>query len=373
MKESNIYVTMPTLASLEEVNSYMKGIWERGIMTHNGPLIKQFEKLTAAFLETNNIVSVSNGTIAVQVAIRALGLKGEIITTPFTHAATISAIIWENCTPIFVDIDPENLNIDPNKIEEKISKNTVAILPVHVFGNPCPIEEIQAIAEKHNLKVIYDAAHSFGVKYKGKSIFEYGNISTTSFHATKMLNTAEGGACFTQENELHERLKRIRFFGFDNAQNLVDDGANFKMTEVNAAIGLANLTMMQKALDDRREKYFLYKNLLSKNPVLKFQKINQECNLPGNCSACNCNNYSYFPLIFPTEEVLLRIETALQNKNIYARRYFYPSVNTFNNIVPYISMPQSEDISKRILCLPLYFTLSKHSILEISKTIIDNI
>lgn len=364
---------MPTLAPLKVVNNYMQGIWERGIMTHNGPLVKEFEKLTASFLETNNIVAVTNGTIAIQMAIRALGLKGEIITTPFTFVATISAIIWENCTPIFVDIDPETLNIDPKKIEEKISKNTVAILPVHVFGNPCPIEDIQTIAEKHNLKVIYDAAHSVGVKYKNKSIFEYGNISVTSFHATKMLNTSEGGACFTQENELHERLKRIRFFGFDNAKNIIDDGSNFKITEVNAAIGLANLTILQEALNDRRKKYFLYKELLSKKKEFKFQKINNECDLATNCSNCNCNNYSYFPLIFPNEESLLKIESALQMKNIYARRYFYPSANTFNNIVPYVPMPQSEDVSKRILCLPLYFTLSKHSIIEISKTITDNI
>jgi dTDP-4-amino-4,6-dideoxygalactose transaminase len=359
MNKRNIYVTMPTLAPLNDVNIYMQGIWERGIMTHNGPLVQEFEKMTEAFLGTKNLVAVTNGTIAIQMAIRALGLKGEIITTPFTFIATISAIMWEGCTPVFADIDPDTLNIDPSKIEAKITKNTVAILPVHVFGNPCHIEEIKTIADKHKLKVIYDAAHGVGVNYKGKCLFDYGNISTTSFHATKMLNTAEGGACFTQDNEMYEKLKRIRFFGFNSEKEVVEDGSNFKMTEVHAAVGLANLTILQKALNDRKEKYFLYIELLSINPNFKFQKINHD------------SNYSYFPLIFRTEEALLKAEKALQAENIFPRRYFYPSVNTFSQIVQYTAMPQSEDISKRILCLPLYYTLSKQSIHDISKIITD--
>jgi dTDP-4-amino-4,6-dideoxygalactose transaminase len=360
MSIENIYVTMPTLAPLQEVTKLLEGVWERGIMTHNGPLIQQFENETANFLKTKNIVVVTNGTIAIQMAIRALDLKGEIITTPFTFIATISAIIWEKCIPVFVDIDPETLNMDPKLIEEKISKRTVAIIPVHVFGNPCNIEEIDEIAKKHKLKVIYDAAHSVGVKYNGKCIFEFGDISTTSFHATKMLNTAEGGACFSTIDEIHEKLKQIRFFGFDNNKTVTEDGFNGKMTEVHAAIGIANLQLLQKALDDRKEKYFLYKQLLSQNPNLKFQKINQD------------SNYSYFPLILPNEELLLKVEKTLASENIFARRYFYPSVNNFNNICSYTKMVNSEDISKRILCLPLYYNLSSFNIERIAKIVCNN-
>lgn len=360
MADKKVFVTMPTLAPLEDVMPLLEGIWRRGIMTHNGPLVQQFEKEVAEFLGVENIVSVTNGTIAIQMAIRALELKGEIITTPFTFIATINSIIWEGCTPVFVDIDSETLNIDPLKIEEKINKRTVAILPVHVFGNPCEVEQIEAIAKKHHLKIIYDAAHSVGVTYNGKSIFEYGDVSTTSFHATKMLNTAEGGACFTTNNDLHQKLKRIRFFGFDENKNIVDDGFNGKMTEVHAAIGIANLKYLENALMDRKEKYFLYKDKLLVNSSLKFQKINQNC------------NYSYFPVIFSTEECLLKVEHALASEGYFARRYFYPSVNTFTKILPYMYMPVSEDISKRILCLPLYKDLEKEDICDIINIILLN-
>ena len=357
MNNENIYVTQPTLAPLSEVNKLMEKIWATGIMTHNGPLVQEFERKTAEYLGLKNLVAVTNGTIAIQIAIRALHLKGEIITTPFTFIATLSSIIWEGCTPVFVDIDRETLNIDPKKIEEKITKNTVAILPVHVFGNACEIDEIDTIAKKHNLKVIYDAAHAFGVKYKGKSIFEYGDISATSFHATKMLNTTEGGACFTLDDEVNEELKRVRFFGFDDSKDVVTDGFNGKMTEVHAAVGLSNLALMDAALADRKEKYNFYKQNLSGNKKLSFQKIT------GNC---NC---SYFPVIFESEQDLLKCEKALNEEHYFPRRYFYPSVNTFSKIVPYVSMPVSEDVASRILCLPLYFTLEKRHIQNIAEII----
>jgi dTDP-4-amino-4,6-dideoxygalactose transaminase len=356
---SNIYVTMPTLAPLGDVTELLKGVWSSGIMTHNGPLVQQFEKETAAFLGVHNIVAVANGTIALQMAIRALTLKGEILTTPFTFIATISSIIWEGCTPVFVDIDPETLNIDPDKIEEKITEHTCAILPVHVFGNCCNIEKIDAIAKKYDLKVIYDAAHSVGVKYKGKSVFEYGDISVTSFHATKMLNTAEGGACFALNDAAHEKLRSIRFFGFDtNHTEIINDGFNGKMTEVHAAIGLANLKILDAALKDRKEKYGLYKETLSQNTSLKFQRIHEDC------------NYSYFPLIFPAESDLLVVEKTLNQNGIYPRRYFYPSVNTFEQIVVYDVMPISEDIARRILCLPLYYDLKHDDVKNIAQLVL---
>jgi len=343
---SKIFVTQPTLAPLEEVNELMKGIWASGIMTHNGPLVQRFEKEVAEFLGTKNVVSCVNGTIALDMAIRALNLKGEIITTPFTFIATANSILWEGCTPIFVDIDKETLNIDPAKIEEKITYHTVAIIPVHVFGNACDIDAIDDVAKKYNLKVIYDAAHAFGANYKGKCIFEYGDISTTSFHATKMLNTTEGGAVFTTNDEIDAKLRRIRFFGFENHTDIVEDGTNAKMTEVHAAVGLCNLRYMDKALADRKEKYMYYRDELSKIEGLSFQKINDD--------ACN---YSYFPVIFKDEAQCMKVMESLQSEEIYPRRYFYPSINTFNRLFPYVEMVVSESIASRILCLPLYLNL----------------
>ena len=361
MENKNIYVTQPTLAPLEDVTELMKGIWKSGVMTHNGPLVQRLEKEVGEYLGTPNIVSCVNGTMALQMAIRALELKGEIITTPFTFIATSNAILWAHCTPVFVDIDPETFNIDPKKIEEKITYHTVAIMPVHVFGNACDIDAIEAIAKEHNLKVIYDAAHAVGVKYKGQSIFNYGDISCTSFHATKMLNTTEGGACFTLNKELDAKLRRIRFFGFENHTDIVEDGTNAKMTEVHAAVGLANLKYLDKALTDRKEKYFYYKKKLSANFSLSFQKINVDC------------NYSYFPVVFRCEADLLKVVKALNDQNIYPRRYFYPSINTFNKLFPFVSMPISENIACRILCLPLYYTLSMNDMDRIILIILNNL
>lgn len=360
MENKNIYVTMPTLAPLEEVNELMKGIWASGIMTHNGPLVQRFEKECADKLGVPQMVSCTNGTIGLQMAIRALRLKGEIITTPFTFIATINSILWEGCTPVFVDIDPETLNMDPKKIEEKITYHTVGIMPVHVFGNACDIEAIDAIAKNHHLKVIYDACHAVGVNYKGQSIFNYGDISVTSFHATKMLNTTEGGGCFTLNKELDEKLRRIRFFGFENHADIVEDGTNGKMTEVHAAVGLANLRYLDAALADRKKKYNMYKQQLSSNSALSFQKISEDC------------NYSYFPVIFPDEATLLKVQAALNENHIYPRRYFYPSVNTFTKLVPYTQMPVSEDIASRILCLPLYYTLTMEDMERIINIILKN-
>lgn len=354
----NIYVTKPTLAPLAEVTKLLEGVWQSGVMTHNGPLVQRFEKECAEALGVPTVVTCVNGTMALQLAIRALGLRGEIITTPFTFIATINSILWENCTPVFVDIDPETFNIDPNLIEEKITCHTVGIMPVHVFGNVCDIDGIQEIAERHNLKVIYDACHAVGVNYKGRSVFEYGDISATSFHATKMLNTAEGGGCFTLDAKLDERLREMRFFGFENHADVVCDGTNAKMTEVHAAVGLANLPLLQPALEDRKKKYMLYKELLSADSRLSFQRIDYGC------------NYSYFPVVFENEEMLLRVEAKLKENHIYPRRYFYPSVNTFRRLVPYVEMPKSEDLASRILCLPLYYDLPESDIRRIAELVL---
>jgi hypothetical protein len=338
---------MPSLAPLEEYSEILKGVWERGILTHNGPMVQQFEIEFQKKLGIKNFAAVTNGTIALQIAIKALELSGEIITTPFTWIATVSAIKWEGCTPVFADIDPSTLNIDPDKIEEKITENTAAILPVHVFGNPCNVDKIEKIAKKYNLKVIYDAAHAVGATYNGKSILEYGDISATSLHATKLLNTAEGGGCITNDTELNEKFKRIRFFGHDDNNDIVEDGFNGKMTDVHAALGLANLKYYDEVLKDRKIKYLYYKEKLAEIDFTSFQYLN-----------IGETNYSYFPVIFDSEQRLLDCEKKLNANEIYPRRYFFPSVNLFKKIVDYQPAPLSEDISKRILCLPLFWGLS---------------
>ena len=270
MNDKPIFVTQPTLAPLNEFTELLEGVWKRGILTHNGPLVQQFEKELCDKLNLKNFVTVTNGTVAIQMAIKALELKGEIITTPFTWVATLSAMQWEGCTPVFCDIDPETLNIDPNKIEAQITDKTVAIMPVHVFGNPCDVEAIEAIAQKHGLKVIYDAAHAIGSTYKDRSLLEYGNISATSLHATKLLNTGEGGGCIATDDELHEKLKRIRFFGHNDDKEIVEEGCNGKMTEIHAALGLANLKYYDEVLKLRKQKYMLYKNNLETLDFVSF-------------------------------------------------------------------------------------------------------
>jgi dTDP-4-amino-4,6-dideoxygalactose transaminase len=346
MDDNPINVTKPSLPPLDEFTDLLKDVWKKRILTNNGPLVQKFEKELCKKLNLKNFTSVTNGTLAIQLAIKSLKLKGEIITTAFGWIATISAIKWEGCTPVFCDIEPDTLNMDPAKIEKLITKKTSAIIPVHVFGNPCDVEAIEAIAKKHNLKVIYDAAHAIGSTFKNKSLLSYGDISTISLHGTKLLNTAEGGGCITTDYNLHEKIKRIRFFGHDDNKDIVEDGLNGKMTEIHAALGLANLKYYDEVLKDRKVKYNYYKEkLLVKNnffsQIIKFGE----------------QNYSYFPLIFKSEDLLLKVKEVLNEQKIYPRRYFYPSLTTYTKVVEYVNIPISEDISKRILCLPLYWEL----------------
>lgn len=357
-KDKPIFVTQPTLAPLAEYSKLLEEVWESGILTHNGPKVQQLEKELSQKLDLKNFTIVLNGTIALQMAIKALELKGEIITTPFTWVATVSAIKWEGCSPIFCDINPKTLNIDEDKIEDLITEKTVAIMPVHVFGTACNVEKIEAIAKKHNLKVIYDAAHAVGTNYKGKSILECGDVSATSLHATKLFNTGEGGACITNSDELNEKLKRIRFFGHNTSKDVVEDGFNGKLTEIHAALGIANLKYFDNVLEDRKKKYIIYKELLKENNYLRFQEVKEDE-----------TNYSYFPVIFESEAQLLKVEKSLNEGNIFPRRYFYPSVNTYTEIVKYQATPVSEDISKRIICLPLYLNLTGEEVKKIAQII----
>lgn len=290
-------------------------------------------------------------------AIKALELKGDIITTPFSFVATTSSIVWENCQPVFVDIDKDSLNIDANKIEAAITDKTSAILATHVYGNPCDVVKIEEIAKKHNLKVIYDAAHAFGVEINGKSIFEYGNISTCSLHATKLYHSTEGGLIITKDPELLKKLAYIRNFGFDGPENFAELGLNGKNSEFHAAMGLANLKHIDSIHKKRKEITERYdeklQNLKARRPIWHSDSE---------------NNFSYYPIVFESEELMLKVIEHLKLHEIYTRRYFYPSLA---NSLPYVksesSLPITEDIAKRVLCLPLYVDLTLEEVDMISR------
>jgi len=358
MKNKPIYVSKPLLPPLDQYVEMLKGIWESGILTHNGPLVQKLEKEIDTYLGIDTTTVVTNGTIAMQLAMRALDLlEGEVITTPFSWVANCNAIQWERCQPVFVDVDPESFNINPDEIEAAITKRTRAILGVHVFSCPCDVERIEAIASAHNLRVIYDGAHAFGVKYNNKSVFSWGDISTTSFHATKLFNTGEGGAVFTS-GSLKERIKSLRFFGIDSRNNITDIGCNAKMTEIHAALGLCNIPYLTSVIQVRKAIYSNYFEALSNK--LSFQKFDS-----------SSYNYSYVPVLFPSETELKIVISHLNANDIFPRRYFSPSLNEVKAIQQYTPCPISEDISRRILCLPTYNELSLESVRWISKLIIE--
>lgn len=358
-QNDKIFVTQPSLSPLNNYTSLLNEVWDSGILTHNGPKVRELEKKLSEILGLKGIVAVTNGTIALQLSIRALNLEGEIITTPFTWIATVSAIRWEGCKPVFVDINPDTFNIDADKIEDAITEDTVAIMPVHVFSNPCEIEKINKIAKKYGLKVIYDAAHALFVNYKEKSILSYGNISATSFHATKVFNTGEGGACTTNDLKIQRKLKALRFFGYDEDKDIIYDGINGKMTEIHASLGLANLRYVDQVLNKRKDIYQLYYENLK--DYVTFQYFNRKS-----------YNYSYVPVLFKDEGELKKVEHALNENNIFPRRYFYPSLNKLG-LFKGEMMPVSENISSRILCLPSYTNLDYEDQFKISSIIKHNI
>lgn len=356
-----INVTKPFLPPIEEYEELLRGIWKRNWLTNNGPLVNELELNLKEYLQVPHLLYLNNGTIALQIAIKALGLKGEIITTPFSFVATTSSIVWEGCKPIFVDIDKHSFNIDPAKIEEAITEKTSAIVATHVYGNPCDIEAIEVIAKKHNLKVIYDAAHCFGTKYKGKSVFAYGDISTTSFHATKLFHTVEGGAVFTQSSELTHKMSYLRNFGYNGPEDFEGVGINGKNSEFHAAMGITNLKYIDSILLSRREQ------------SLRYDKWLKQLDLQGIIiDPRTYFNYAYYPILFQNEETLLKVITNLNSNLIYPRRYFHPSLNTID-IYKSKSLPISEDISKRVLCLPLFYNLSMEEIDFISRIILRSL
>lgn len=342
-----IPVTKPFLPPQQEYEKYLKGIWQRQWITNMGPLASDLEIKLKQHLKVKHLLFVTNGTIALQMAIKALDLKGEIITTPFSFIATTSCIVWENCSPVFVDIDPKSLNIDPSKIEAAITEKTSAILATHVYGNPCDVVAIEKIAAKHNLKVIYDGAHAFGVEINGKSIFEYGDISTCSLHATKLYHSGEGGLVITKDPQLLRKLAFIRNFGFNGPEAFAELGINGKNSEFHAAMGLANLEHIE-AIHNKRK-------LLTEQYNMHLKKFKASSPLWHKDATLN---YAYYPIVFQDEELMLKCIEKLKGKEIFTRRYFYPSLAS---TLPYLEPQQFEvtdNIARRILCLPLYYDLS---------------
>ncbi|MFZ4263458.1 DegT/DnrJ/EryC1/StrS family aminotransferase [Sphingobacterium sp. HJSM2_6] len=346
-----IPVTKPFLPPREEYNQFLDGIWNREWLTNMGPLASKLEMLLKDYLDVNHLLYVTNGTVALQLAIKALELKGEIITTSFSFVATTSSIVWEGCTPVFVDIDQKTLNIDAGKIEAAITENTSAILATHVYGNPCDVYHIQQIADKYNLKVIYDAAHAFAVTINGKSILEFGDISTCSLHATKLYHSIEGGLVVTKNPNLLKKIAYMRNFGISGFDSFSELGINAKNSEFHAAMGLANLNWVDRLIARRLE---IINRYLSNLQGFKGQ-------MPKWNSLAN-NNGAYLPFVLESEELLLRIKASLDSFEIFTRRYFYPSLASS---LPYLEpnfLPITEDISRRMLCLPLYYELTDEEI-----------
>lgn len=345
-----ITVTKPLLPSLDEYISYLTRIWQTSQLTNNGPLCHDLAGRLKSYLDLPHLELVGNGTLALQVAIKALGLKGEIITTPYSYVATTNAILWEGCEPVFVDIEPQSFCIDPDQIEAAITDKTSAILATHVYGYPCGVARIQAIADRHGLKIIYDAAHAFDVKLDGRSLLEHGNCSTLSFHATKLFHTAEGGAVVCRDTEMAHKVFLMAKFGHIGEDNYLDIGINAKLSELHAAMGLCVLPKVGDIIASRKECSGWYDKQL------------EGCSLQRPVSPVGLEyNYTYYPVIFPTHEVMMRVRQTLLNNGIAPRRYFYPSLNR----LPFLRLelkracPMSESISSRVLCLPLYVGLSK--------------
>jgi dTDP-4-amino-4,6-dideoxygalactose transaminase len=353
-----INVTKTFFPPIEDYQKQLQRIWENEWLTNNGELYKELSSKLKDYLGVNQIIPMTNGTLPLHIALNAFANQGEVITTPFSYVATTASIVWEKCTPVFVDIHPEYLTIDETKIEAAITDKTTAILATHVYGNPCDVEAIDTIATKHNLKVIYDAAHCFGVKYKGQSIFNYGDVSTCSFHATKLFHTGEGGALFCQDKATRQEMWYRHNFGHDGPGKYHGLGVNAKMSELQAAMGLSMLPYMEHIITERKRVCTYY------DEHLDFTKLSKLKLREGTCW-----NYAYYPIIFVGEDQLLKAMKLLAAQEIYPRRYFYPSLEK----LPYIQSsicPISNDLSQRVLCLPLYDSLTINElskILEILK------
>jgi dTDP-4-amino-4,6-dideoxygalactose transaminase len=356
-----LFVTKSYLPPKEEYLELINQIWNNHILTNEGELFKRFQELLRSYSGSKYISPLVNGSIALQLAIRALELRGEVITTPFSHFASSGSLIWEGCKPVFADIDPETLNIDPLEIEKRITKKTVGILAVHVYGNPCDVEQIALISKKHNIKVIYDAAHAFGSIYKESYVTDYGDISMVSFHATKIIHSIEGAALYTSQKILDEKIKKLSYFGIDkNRQFKSIFGTNAKMNEFAAAMGILSIKHYEFNKSVLKGNFQQYHQLLSASDRISFQKLAGEI------------NYLYVPVIFENKALKKKITQILESNKIFPRGYFYPSLEyIFNNHKQTCLI--SKSISERILCLPNSVYVNKSDINIVCGLILDNI
>lgn len=357
-----INVTKADLPPLDDYIKYLEQIWSDKWVTNDGELVKLLEKRLMSHLKIKNLLLVSNGTSALQISLKSLKISGEVITTPFTFVATTNSILWENLTPIFADIDPQTYNIDPSDVEKKITEKTSAIIAVHVYGNPCNVDELQEIATDNDLTLIYDAAHAFGVEYNNKSVLNFGELSTLSFHATKPFNTAEGGAIVVKDDAIYEKIKLMRNHGIESEERVALPGINSKMNEFQAALGLCNLKHIKDRIDQRKKIYEYYIDKLKVLNNIKFQKI-----------TASCYNYAYMPVCFKDVEMRDNIHSKLMKNNINTRKYFYPLVTDFEYVKKAdFRLEIASDISSRILCLPLYPDLKIDQVKRIINIIIKN-
>ena len=363
-----ITVTSPLLPPLEEFIPYLEEIWKSKWITNNGQFHRQLEEALADYLGVKYVSLFTNGTLPLITALQALGIKGEVITTPYSFVATTHALWWNGIKPVFVDINPENCNLDPDKIEAAITDKTTAIMPVHCYGIPCDTEKIQAIADKHGLKVIYDAAHTFGVRVNGESILKAGDMSTLSFHATKVFNTVEGGALVCHDAETKKQIDFLKNFGFNGETEVVAPGINSKMDEIRSAYGLLNLKQVDAAIEARHKVADYYRNALR---TVKGVKVFED--IPGVR-----HNYAYFPILINAAEYgMTRDELyfKMRDDNVLGRRYFYPLISTFDTYKGLESsnpanLPVATRIADEVICLPMYYGLTEEDLERVVRCIV---
>ena len=364
-----ITVTSPLLPSLDEFIPYLKEIWDSKWITNNGQFHRKLEEALADYLGVKYVSLFTNGTLPLITALQAMQIKGEVITTPYSFVATTHALWWNGIKPVFVDIDPDTCNLDPNKIEAAITDKTTAIMPVHCYGVPCNTERIQAIADKHGLKVIYDAAHAFGVKVNGESILKAGDMSTLSFHATKVFNTVEGGALICHDAETKKQIDFLKNFGFNGETEVVAPGINSKMDEIRSAYGLLNLQQVDKAIEARKQVAGYYRSALR---AVKGVRVFED--VPGVR-----HNYSYFPILINAEEYgMTRDELyfKMKDQNVLGRRYFYPLIRTFDTYKNLESstpanLPVATRIADEVICLPMYYGLTEEDLERVVECIVE--
>tara|TARA_B100001093_G_scaffold69944_1_gene60437 strand:+ start:1499 stop:2611 length:1113 start_codon:yes stop_codon:yes gene_type:complete len=367
MKKQSIFVTQPSLPELKDLIPYLEKIWDNKILSNNGPFNKQLEEELCKHLKVPYVSLVSNGTIGLILAIKALKIYGEVITTPYSFVATANSLIWNKVKPIFIDIDPITLNLDPKKIEAAITPKTTAIMPVHVYGNPCDVDAIESIAKRNNLKVIYDAAHAFGVKCHCGDIVKHGDISVLSFHATKVFNTFEGGAIISQDKKTKDHIDQLRNFGFTSETTVEQIGINGKMNEFNAALGLVQLKHIEDNIKKRKKIDELYREGLKEIKGIK-------CHYYSNMEK---GNYSYFPIFVEDNYMITRDElyNKLKKNNINGRRYFYPLITEFPIYYKYKNSLNNTDLSiakrvaSQVICLPIYDSMDFKTVKLISNII----